>query len=246
MIKMEGENNGRKLFVCMGMVAMLMTISVASAQPPAPQNDVIVDVTPDSQTGMPGDILRYNVSVTNNGTVTDMIVVDSITGVPAGWAVELKDAGVPQTLPYQTPLLASETSHLLALDVHISAYATAGAAMTINIHSYANHSVTDSDIFGCLVGNKGDLNHDVNITTADAVIALQMVVRGEYASEADMDGDGRVTVVDALMILQAAAGKTVGADTYDLVDAVNSGYIGGIFHSWNAANVSQGCTITYS
>ena len=61
---------------------------------------------------------------------------------------------------------------------------------------------------------------------------------------------------------------TVGADTYNLVDAVQNGYIGGIFYSWNAAdgewdaavisdavvlnpgigyfaNVNQGCTITY-
>ena len=61
---------------------------------------------------------------------------------------------------------------------------------------------------------------------------------------------------------------TVGAGTYNLVDAANNGYIGGIFYSWNAAdgewgatvisdttvlnpgmgyfaNVNQGCTITY-
>ena len=53
---------------------------------------------------------------------------------------------------------------------------------------------------------KGDLNGDDRITTADAVIALQMTVSGEHNDDADIDGDGRVTSLDALMILQAAAG----------------------------------------
>jgi parallel beta-helix repeat protein len=52
----------------------------------------------------------------------------------------------------------------------------------------------------------GDLNGDDKITSADAVIALQMAVRGEYSEDADVSGDYRVTSLDALMILQAAAG----------------------------------------
>ena len=47
-------------------------------------------------------------------------------------------------------------------------------------------------------------NSDGQITAADAVIALQMAVRGEHNDDADMDGNGWVTSVDALMILQAA------------------------------------------
>ena len=53
---------------------------------------------------------------------------------------------------------------------------------------------------------KGDLDGDGGLTTADAVIALQMAVRGEDDDNADMNGDGQVPSVDALMILQAAAG----------------------------------------
>ena len=44
---------------------------------------------------------------------------------------------------------------------------------------------------------KGDLNHDNQITPADAAIALQLAATG----------DGHVTSLDALMILQAAAGR---------------------------------------
>ena len=149
------ENKNIKLLVCMGIVAMLMAMSVVSAvqpaQPPPPTNDVIVDVTPESQTGMPGDVLAYNVNLTNNGTVPDIIVVDSITGVPTGWTVELKDAGVPQTVPYLTPLLKNKTSYFLTLDVHIPVDATAGATMTINIYSFADISKTDADTFDAVL-----------------------------------------------------------------------------------------------
>ena len=51
----------------------------------------------------------------------------------------------------------------------------------------------------------GDLNHDGVITPADAVIALQMAARGEYSEDADVSGDHKVTSLDALLILQAAA-----------------------------------------
>ena len=53
---------------------------------------------------------------------------------------------------------------------------------------------------------KGDFDGDGGLTTADAVIVLQMAVRGEHDDNADMNGDGWVSSVDALMILQAAAG----------------------------------------
>ena len=53
----------------------------------------------------------------------------------------------------------------------------------------------------------GDLNRDGRITTADAAIALRMVVGGTYDDIVDIDGDGRITSLDALMILQAATWK---------------------------------------
>jgi parallel beta-helix repeat protein len=60
---------------------------------------------------------------------------------------------------------------------------------------------------------KGDLNGDDHITPADAAIALAFAVGGGSAScdaamlaAADVSGDGRVTSLDALMLLQAAAG----------------------------------------
>ena len=52
---------------------------------------------------------------------------------------------------------------------------------------------------------KGDLNSDNQITPADAAIALRLAVTGAHDPVADVSGDDRVTSLDALMILQAAA-----------------------------------------
>jgi hypothetical protein len=52
----------------------------------------------------------------------------------------------------------------------------------------------------------GDLNGDDAITPADAVIALEIVVSGDYNNDADVNDDGVVNSLDALMILQAALG----------------------------------------
>ena len=57
-------------------------------------------------------------------------------------------------------------------------------------------------------GQRGDLNGDGHITTADALIVLRMAVSGEHSDDADLNGDGQGTSVDALMILQAAVGCT--------------------------------------
>jgi parallel beta-helix repeat protein len=53
---------------------------------------------------------------------------------------------------------------------------------------------------------KGDLNHDGKLTSADVLIALEITVSGRYLLEADIDESGYVNALDAIMILQAAAG----------------------------------------
>ncbi len=51
----------------------------------------------------------------------------------------------------------------------------------------------------------GDLNGDGKLTPADAVIALNIAVSGDYNEYADVNDDGAVNALDVLMILQAAA-----------------------------------------
>ena len=58
-----------------------------------------------------------------------------------------------------------------------------------------------------IIKHTGDLNGDNRITPADAAIALRLTSTGAHNPAADVSGDGCVTSLDALMILQAAAGN---------------------------------------
>lgn len=53
---------------------------------------------------------------------------------------------------------------------------------------------------------RGDVNHDGVVTSADAVIVLEMAVSGKYNDDADMNRDYKVTSLDALIVLQVVAG----------------------------------------
>ena len=50
---------------------------------------------------------------------------------------------------------------------------------------------------------------DNQITPADAAIALRLAATGAHDDAADVSGDGSVTSLDALMILQAATGAII-------------------------------------
>ncbi len=92
---------------------------------------------------------------------------------------------------------------------------TTGTDATIT-HSYATEgyhvvSLTVTDYKGAagqvsqmvsVTTPRGDLNHDGVITSADAVIVLEMAARGEWSAEVDVDGDDVVTSLDALMVIR--------------------------------------------
>jgi hypothetical protein len=55
----------------------------------------------------------------------------------------------------------------------------------------------------------GDVNGNDELTSDDAVLTLQLAASGQYNNAADVNRDGSVTSLDALMIMQACAGKMV-------------------------------------
>ena len=91
---------------------------------------------------------------------------------------------------------------------------SAGNVLSFSVNDGAaiNHEVTGNEIgAGGFEQNHtvpiqipGDVNGDGHLTAADAMIVLQMAVRGECSDVADVSGDGTVTSFDALMLLQAA------------------------------------------
>jgi hypothetical protein len=134
------------------LICMLLSTIIVMATPPPPTNEVFVNAVPAEQIGTPGDTLSFNVTVANNGTVPDIIVVDSVTGIPADWMVELMANDKIVSLPYKTPLLQNHTSYSLSLEVHIPNTATSTTeSMCIEIHSYADGTTRDNATFWCTV-----------------------------------------------------------------------------------------------
>lgn len=80
------------------------------------------------------------------------------------------------------------------------------------------HTITTGDVYDGGLFNfnltvislsLGDVNSDGSITSADALIALQMAVNGEYSKVADVSGDDSVTSLDVLMVMQAATDSII-------------------------------------
>jgi hypothetical protein len=134
------------IFICMLLSTMIV---MATSLPPT--TEVLISAVPAQQAGAPGDTLTFNVTVTNNGTVQDIIVVDLIAGIPADWMVELMANDRNVSLPYKTPLLQNHASYSLSLEVHIPNTATSTTeSMCIEIHSVGG-TTRDNATFGCTV-----------------------------------------------------------------------------------------------
>jgi len=95
-------------------------------------------------------------------------------------------------------------------NVEFTAVGTGSTPLNLDVVSLYNRSfnkISPGVIHGSVSTPlmPGDVDGDGELTTADAIIVLQMAVRGEYLAEADVSGDYMVTSLDALMILQAGA-----------------------------------------
>ena len=146
-----------------------------------------------------GCAVEFNVSVTNNQeniTYTDLRLNTSIKDVETNFTQSIIALSPGQTVNrsylWDTSKVTSGTYHIM-VDI---------VSNGVVLSSSESSIVVNETSF-----SKGDLNHDGNITPADAAIALQIAVTGAHDDAADVSGDGRVTSLDALMILQAAAGK---------------------------------------
>lgn len=80
-----------------------------------------------------------------------------------------------------------------------------GTYSNVTKHTVSGDEVDDGLFeFNLTLQMPGDVNGDGRLTTIDATIVLQMAVRGEYSEVADVSRDATVTSLDALMILQAS------------------------------------------
>jgi hypothetical protein len=131
-------------------------------------------------------------------------IIDNAAGTITGVAGSIITSGVTVSSPgvfatiRMTAKMVDGTSRINLSNVIVGDINANAVSTTVN-----NGSI----IIGSLCG---DLNGDGNVTTADAVIALEIAAGSRpFDAAADVNGDGIVTSLDALMILQAAAGQIV-------------------------------------
>jgi parallel beta-helix repeat protein len=147
------------------------------------------------------NIIRYN-TVCNNrdgGPYYD----DSVGGHGYGIHIGRGDGSLDNTL------ISNTVCGNDCLDIRVVTGVTGNTGDENTCNTTLNYD--DAGTTGCTYSCgtlplKGDLNSDGVVAQADAAIALQMAARGEYSIDADVSGDHRATLLDALMIMQTAAG----------------------------------------
>ncbi len=145
-----------------------------------------------------GDEIGIEMVFENNGTV-------NITGTAVIRVLNSTGHATEEFRHNITNLTPSES--ISFSDTWDTSEAVAGSSYTIV--GYVLYDSRSTDPATVTVRNMimGDLNRDGEITPTDAAITLEMAARGEYDPAADVDCDGQVTSLDAMMIAQAAAGN---------------------------------------
>jgi hypothetical protein len=113
----------------------------------------------------------------------------------------------------------------------IRSYITGEEAVTLYVARHAE----DDDKLSAIVG---DVNNDNRITAADSVLALQMSV-GRIAPDlesADVSGDGRISSLDALMILMMVPKTQVYVNAPEVV----SGAFNATIDIYNVVDLDSG------
>nr|QNO54193.1 Tol-Pal system protein TolB [Methanosarcinales archaeon ANME-1 ERB7] len=145
-----------------------------------------------------GDEIEIEMAFENNGTVkiTGTAVIRVLNST--GYATEEFRHNVTNLTP------SGSVSFSDAWDT-----SGAEAVSSYTIIGYVLYDSRSTDPAAVTVRNivMGDLNSDGEITHADAGIALRLAASGEYDPAADVDCDGEVSALDALMIAQIAAGN---------------------------------------
>ena len=147
-------------------------------------------------------MVRGHVSYEDGSDCNDPAVTITNLNTSREWTAETNE-----TSNYYQIMLASCDDVIAGEVLQFNAISPDGSQSSVTEHIVTQAEV-DAGGFEyniTLEFHPGDVNGDGRITSADAAIALQMAVCGEYDSMADVNYDNSVTSLDALMILQAAA-----------------------------------------
>jgi len=223
----------RRIFVLLAVLALSSiacadptadSLSVSSASGDPGDTDVLVLINITNVVDGPIQVIMFN--VTYDSGVIELANAGRGFDLPkdsygdATWTATLGTNKKSVTLAANKKDCAlpnGTTGNIAKLYFNVNATAIPGQASTIGLSDmdlvnteYVHGTIpVINGTFTITGGTPGDLNGDDVITSADASIALQMAVRGEYDALADVNGDDSVTSLDALMIMQVAANHII-------------------------------------
>ena len=153
------------------------------------------DITSSNPNPVQGEEVTIGAVIQNIGTAdaSDVIVQFLDNGVQIGSDQIISAINAGETESVQTDWTVTSGSHNISI--------------MVDPYDEIAESNEDNNVAYKPLLMKGDLNSDGDITPADAAIALRIAASGAHDDAADVSGDDRVTSLDALMILQAAAGS---------------------------------------
>ena len=152
------------------------------------------------ETDFPSGVFTFNISDISNGQTVN-VSIDLPQDLPCGAAYWKYGRTIDNTTPhwYEIPMEISEDNRTVTIQL------TDGGVGDDDLN--ANGVIVNVGAPGVpeTSGLIGDLNSDGTLTPADAAIALHLAATGSWDANADVNRDDRITSLDALMILQAAA-----------------------------------------
>lgn len=87
-------------------------------------------------------------------------------------------------------------------------FATEGGNAFVAVQATKEYTVTftftDGSEESYLYGYKGDVNGDGNVGIADVLLALKGILSKSYLADADMDGNGKLTLIDIVKLMKLA------------------------------------------
>ncbi|MEA1906690.1 MAG: cohesin domain-containing protein, partial [Euryarchaeota archaeon] len=182
--------------------AAIVTIAGASAQP---NNTTTTQITISNVTDFAGATLalHYNSTVVH---VTGITCTED-TGI-CHTNIDNKAGEISLSILSVAPFELD--SPIVLADIELLAVGRCGATSpltlaSVDIFDTMGDMIPATAVSGVFVVNTGP-GPGGDINNVDAVVALKLAASGGWDPATDVDGNGRVTSLDALMLLEASAG----------------------------------------
>ena len=189
-------------------VTNLFVHAFTSATPPptaCPNVPFSLEVTPNTKTGMLGETLRYNISVTNNDSTCGPLTTNLIVDKPSNWVANFVTQNFVATynIPVTTYLdVTSPTTSYYIGDQPITVRVTTVNSGNSNTKTVIYNLTYPPSPSPSPTSKIGDVNNDDKINLIDIGIVIDNYDSTNPTNpRADVNGSGKVDLIDIGLII---------------------------------------------